>query len=52
MAEGGLSNISEDVSRIRDLTIQSGSGILNESDRNAIQSEISQLQENISSQKK
>ncbi len=48
VAEGGLSNISEDVSRIRDLTIQSGSGILNESDRNAIQSEISQLQENIS----
>lgn len=48
VAEGGLSNISDDISRIRDLTVQSGNGTLNDGDRNAIQSEISQLQENIS----
>ena len=47
VAEGGLSNINDDVSRIRELTIQSGSGILSDSDRQALQSEISQLQDNI-----
>lgn len=48
VAEGGLSGISEDVSRIRELTIQSGNGILSDSDRTAIQGEISALQDNIS----
>lgn len=48
VAEGGLSNINDDVSRIRELTIQSGNGILSDADRNAIQQEISQLQDNIS----
>lgn len=48
VAEGGLSGINEDVSRIRELTIQSGSGILSDADRQAIQSEISALQDNIS----
>jgi flagellin len=47
VAEGGLSNINDDVNRIRELTIQSGNGILTDGDRNAIQSEISQLQDNI-----
>ena len=47
IAEGGLSTINDDVNRIRELTLQSGSGILNDSDRRAIQSEITQLQENI-----
>ncbi|QJR81851.1 flagellin [Alteromonas pelagimontana] len=48
VAEGGLAGIGEDVSRIRELSIQAGSGILNDSDRRAIQSEIAGLQENIS----
>lgn len=47
VAEGGLAGINEDVNRIRELTIQSGNGILSDGDRRAIQSEISQLQENI-----
>ncbi len=48
VAEGGLSGINEDVNRIRELTIQSGNGILSDSDRTAIQGEISALQDNIS----
>ncbi|WP_444843191.1 flagellin N-terminal helical domain-containing protein, partial [Alteromonas stellipolaris] len=48
VAEGGLSNINDDVNRIRELTIQSGNGVLSDGDRQALQSEISQLQENIS----
>ncbi|WP_218353234.1 flagellin [Alteromonas lipotrueiana] len=48
VAEGGLANINEDVSRIRELTMQAGNGILTGSDREAIQAEISALQDNIS----
>lgn len=48
VAESGLEGINNDVSRIRELTLQSGSGILSDADKQAIQSEISQLQENIS----
>lgn len=48
IAEGGLSSINDDVNRIRELTLQSGSGILSDGDRQALQSEISQLQDNIS----
>jgi len=48
VAEGGLSGITDDVNRIRELTIQAGNGLLNDSDRSAIQQEISQLQDNIS----
>lgn len=48
VAEGGLAGINEDVNRIRELSVQAGNGILSEGDRNAIQSEISQLQDNIS----
>ncbi|MEW9797549.1 flagellin [Alteromonas sp. CYL-A6] len=48
VAEGGLSGINDDVSRIRELTIQAGNGILSDADRQAIQSEITQLQDNIS----
>jgi flagellin len=47
IAEGGLSTINDNVNRIRELSLQSGSGILNDSDRRAIQSEITQLQKNI-----
>lgn len=48
VAESGLSGINEDVSRIRELTLQAGNGILNDADKQAIQSEITQLQDNIS----
>lgn len=48
VAEGGLSGINQDVSRIRELSIQAGNGLLSDSDRQAIQSEITQLQDNIS----
>ena len=48
VAEGGLAGITEDVNRIRELSIQSGNGLLTDSDRQAIQSEVTQLQDNIS----
>ena len=48
VAEGGLGGINEDVNRIRELSIQAGNGILSDADRQAIQSEITQLQDNIS----
>lgn len=48
VAESGLSGINDDVSRIRELSVQAGNGILSDSDRQAIQAEVSQLQENIS----
>lgn len=48
VAEGGLAGINTDVNRIRELSIQSGNGLLSDSDRQAIQSEVSQLQDNIS----
>ncbi|MCB4435329.1 flagellin [Alteromonas sp. McT4-15] len=48
VAEGGLGSINDDVNRIRELTLQSGNGVLSDGDRRAIQSEITQLQENIS----
>ncbi|MDN4500910.1 flagellin [Alteromonadaceae bacterium BrNp21-10] len=47
VAEGGLSGISNDVNRIRELAVKSGNGLLTASDRKAIQSEVSQLQDNI-----
>ena len=46
-AEGGLEGINNDVNRIRELSVQAGSGILSAADKQAIQSEITQLQENI-----
>ncbi|MEP2654066.1 MAG: flagellin [Paraglaciecola sp.] len=48
VAEGGLAGINDDVNRIRELSVQSGNGLLTDADRKAIQSEVSQLQENIS----
>jgi flagellin len=48
VAEGGLAGINQDVNRIRELSVQSGNGLLSDSDRKAIQSEVTQLQENIS----
>lgn len=48
VADSGLSGISQDVNRIRELSVQAGNGILSASDRKALQSEITQLQSNIS----
>ena len=48
VAESGLANITDDANRIRELTVQAGNGALNDADRQALQSEISALQENIS----
>ena len=48
VAESGLSGINDDVSRIRELSVQAGNGILNDADRQAIQAEVTQLQDNIS----
>ncbi|MCC5854217.1 MAG: flagellin [Idiomarina sp.] len=47
VAEGGMQNISADLDRIRELTIQAGSGALSDSDRRALQSEVDQLRSNI-----
>jgi flagellin len=47
VAEGGLSGITDSVQRIRELSIQAGSGILTDADRSAIQAEVAQLQEGI-----
>ena len=47
VAEGGLSGISDDVNRIRELTVQAGNGLLTDADKQSIQKEISQLQDNI-----
>jgi flagellin len=48
VAEGGLAGINQDVNRIRELSVQSGNGLLSDADRQAIQAEVTQLQENIS----
>lgn len=48
VAESGLSGITKDVDRIRELSVQAGNGILSDADRSAIQAEVTQLQENIS----
>ncbi|GGD72569.1 flagellin N-terminal helical domain-containing protein [Lacimicrobium alkaliphilum] len=47
VAEGGLSGISDGVNRIRELSIQAGNGILSDSDRDALQKEVSQIQQEI-----
>lgn len=47
VAEGGLANIQDDVSRIRELTVQAGNGALTDADREALQQEAAQLTENI-----
>ena len=48
-AEGALSSITEDIQRIRELSIQAANGTLNETDREALQLEVDQMLENIDS---
>ena len=47
VAEGGMQGINDDVTRIRELSVQAGNGSLSEADKGAIQAEITALQENI-----
>lgn len=46
-AEGGLSNISDDLLRLRELTIQAGNGALNDDDRQALEQEARAILEGI-----
>jgi flagellin len=48
-SDSALNSINTDTSRIRELTLQSGSGLNKQADIDAIQNEINGLQENISS---
>lgn len=47
--DGALGSINEDLQRVRELTVQQQNGILNDSDKAAIQSEIDQRLESINS---
>lgn len=46
-AEGGMQQVQNDLQRIRELSVQSGNGILNQADRDAISAEVSALTDNI-----
>ena len=46
-AEGGLSNITDDLLRLRELTIQAGNGALNDDDRQALEQEARAILEGI-----
>ncbi|MCR8921454.1 flagellin [Dasania sp. GY-MA-18] len=48
VADGGLSSINDNLSRIRELSLQASNGTLGNSQRDAIQAEVGQLQEQIS----
>ncbi|WP_101757627.1 flagellin [Oceanicoccus sp. KOV_DT_Chl] len=48
VAESGIGSISEDIQRIRELSIQAANGSLSDSDRSNLQSEVGQLQDEIS----
>lgn len=48
VAESALGQVSENVARIGELSLQAANGALTDSDRQAIQSEVAQLQESIS----
>lgn len=47
-ADAALSGVNDAVSRIRELSIQAGNGALTDTDRQALQEEVSQLQTQIS----
>lgn len=46
-AEGGMQQIQTDLQRIRELSVQAGSGILSQADRDAIGNEINALRDSI-----
>ncbi|MGX5914683.1 flagellin [Aliidiomarina sp. Khilg15.8] len=47
VADGGMQAISNDMARLRELTVQAGNGALNDADRQALQAEVEQLREGI-----
>jgi len=49
VAGGTLSTVTDDAQRIRELSLQASNGILSDSDRSTLQTEVSQLQEGIAS---
>ena len=48
-AEGGLDNITDDIQRIRQLSVQAANGTNSSTDREALQFEVTQLLNNINS---
>ncbi len=48
VAEGALASITDNLQRIRELSVQASNGLYSESDRGAIQEEINQLKQSIS----
>ncbi len=48
IADGALGSITENLQRIRELSVQASNGLYTESDRGAIQAEIDQLKQSIS----
>lgn len=48
IAEGGLGSVTDNLQRIRELSLQAANGILGDEQRGALQAEVSQLQEEIS----
>lgn len=47
VADGGLSSVTDQLQRIRELGIQASNGLYSDSDRSAIQAEIDQLKQSI-----
>ncbi|BDX07747.1 flagellin [Planctobacterium marinum] len=47
IGDAALSGVTDDVNRIRELSIQAGNGLLTDADRSALQQEVTQLQDNI-----
>lgn len=47
VGDAALSGVTDDVNRIRELSIQAGNGLLTDGDRSALQQEVTQLQDNI-----
>lgn len=52
VAGGTLSTVTDDAQRIRELSLQAANGILSDSDRSTLQSEVSQLQGGIANRLK
>lgn len=47
VGDAALSGVTDDVNRIRELSVQAGNGLLTDGDRSALQQEVTQLQDNI-----
>lgn len=47
VADSGLAGINDGISRIRELSLQAGNGLLTDGDRRALQNEVAQIQQGI-----